>query len=79
MSDFLVSLIRTWVPAAVGAVIAYLVSLGVEFSQEEEGAIATAVVVLFVAVYYGLARALESRWPAFGYLLGVAKQPTYSE
>ena len=79
LSDFAVSLIRTWVPAAAGAVIAYFVSLGVDFSTEQEAAISSAVVVFFVAIYYWAARALESRWPAFGYLLGVAKTPSYPD
>ncbi len=79
MSDFVVSLIRTWVPAGVAAFVGYLTTVGVDYSAEAEAQLAGAAVALFAAVYYGLARALESRWPAFGYLLGVAKTPTYPE
>ena len=78
MSDFVISLIRTWVPTAVAGFVAYLTTLGVEYSAEAEQQLAAAVVLLVGAVYYGLVRVLENRWPVFGYLLGVAKTPVYT-
>ena len=78
MSDFVTSLIRTWVPAGVAAGVTYVVTLGVEFDPAAETQIAAAAVLVVTAVYYGVVRALENRWPAFGYLLGVAKAPTYN-
>lgn len=73
MGDFLTSLVRTWVPIAIG----YLVSLGVlpDDLSDEATAAATAAVI---ALYYALARLLERRWPAAGWLLGVPKTPTYT-
>jgi uncharacterized membrane protein (DUF441 family) len=78
-SNFLISLVRTWIPTGVGVVVAWLTAYGFELSQENEVAIAGGIVALVTALYYWGARALESRWPAFGYLLGVPKQPEYPE
>ena len=79
MSDFVVSLIRTWIPAGVAAAVGYFTTLGFEYSAEAEAQLAGVAVALFAAVYYWGARALESRWPAAGYLLGVAKAPSYPD
>ena len=72
MSDFLTSLIRTWVPILVG----YLVSLGLLPASLSDSATA-AFTALVIGVYYALVRVLETRWPAFGWLLGSPKKPTY--
>ena len=77
MSDFLISLVRTWIPTGVGVAVAWLSAYGLELSQENEVAIAGGIVALVSGLYYWGARALESRWPAFGILLGVKKQPPY--
>jgi hypothetical protein len=72
MTDFLTSLVRTYVPIVVG----YLVSLGLlpgDLSDEATAAATGAI----IAVYYALARLLEKKWPAFGWLLGIPKEPSY--
>lgn len=75
MSDYLVSLIRTWVPVAVGVAITWLgAQLGVDIDSTEAAAAVTGVVV---AVYYAVARILEDRWPQLGLLLGRASVPAY--
>lgn len=79
MSDFVISLIRTFVPTAVGAAIAWLVSLGVDIDLQTQQALAGALVTVCVTGYYALARFAEERWPQLGWLLGVAKQPVYNE
>lgn len=77
MNDLLVSLIRTWTPIAVGGVIAYLATKGVDVDPEIELQ-AVAVGTSFVsAIYYAVARLLESKWAVFGLLLGNRKEPTY--
>jgi len=78
LNDGVVSLIRTYVPLAVGVAVTYLAqTLGVVL-DEDTSAMASAVAVAVVtAVYYAAARALESRWPALGVLLGAAKTPAY--
>jgi uncharacterized membrane protein (DUF441 family) len=72
MNDTLVSLIRTWTPVVVGAVIAFFANRGFDIDINQNVVVAGAI-----AVYYALARALEKRWPVFGVLLGVPKEPAY--
>ena len=80
MSDFLISLIRTWVPYGVALVIGWLVSQGVideETGTEASAAISGGFVLLFGSVYYWLVRLIAKRWPAFEWLLGYKTPPTY--
>ena len=83
MSDYIVSLIRTTVPAAVGVVLSWLIELGLKYGvqvdiPEDFGAtFSGSIVVLCIAVYYGVIRALEEKWPIVGWLLGTAKKLTY--
>ncbi len=75
MSNFVISLIRTWVPVGVAAVAVWLVqTLGVEIDTE---AVTGTVIVVLTGVYYWVVRALESRFPWVGWFLGVPKEPTY--
>ncbi|CAM3433971.1 hypothetical protein [Stackebrandtia soli] len=78
MSDYLVSLIRTWVPVAVGSVAAWLTAHGVDLNTATTTALTTGGTAVAAAVYYAAARALERRWPAAGYLLGTKRPPTYT-
>lgn len=78
MSDYLVSLIRTYVPVAVGSALAWLAAtLGIVLDKDSSAALTAGFVGLAVAAYYTLVRLLERRWPAFGLLLGRREAPTY--
>jgi hypothetical protein len=77
MSDALTGLIRTWVPVAVGAFIAWLVTLGVELDPQTEAGLITGLTALAIAIYYSIVRLLEAKWPAVGILLGAPKAPFY--
>jgi hypothetical protein len=77
LSNNIVSLIRTYTPALIGLVAGWAVAKGLPVSTSAEVALTPVLSGAFIAVYYAGARYLESRWPAFGWLLGVAKQPTY--
>lgn len=74
--DSVVSIIRTVVPVVVGSAITWLAARGVDIDGQ---AVASAVTTIATAVYYGIVRAAESRWPRAGWLLGVARAPRYSE
>jgi hypothetical protein len=77
VNDTIVSLIRTWVPVAVGAVVAWVVrKLGWVTPDTTE--LATAFTAIVIAAYYALARWLEKKWPVLGVLLGIPKQPAYA-
>lgn len=77
MSNTIVSLIRTYVPVAVGAALAWLLTLGVQVDAEAQAGLVTGLTGVLIAAYYAVARALERRWPWVGYLLGVPAEPTY--
>ena len=78
MSDYLASLIRTGVPAAVGAALAWLATAGLDVAPDDRTAIAAGATAALTAVYYGTVRALEQRWPIVGVLLGRTTPPTYT-
>lgn len=79
MSDYAVSLIRTFVPAAVAALLTWLASRwGVVIDDTTSVQVTTGVTGLVLAVYYAAARAAESRWPAAGWLLGIPATPEYA-
>lgn len=80
MSVFIAGLIRTVVPAIVGALAAWLVSLGLELPEEAYTGLTAALGLLFTGVYYAVVRLIEERVPQVGWLLGLAKSPdSYSK
>lgn len=70
MNDLFVSLIRTYVPIAVGLALS---ALGLSDIEVDTAAITGAI----IAVYYLVARVLETRWPVTGILLGRQTPPQY--
>lgn len=77
MSDHFVSLIRTYVPAVVGVVIAWLATLGINVDTSASVALIVGITGLSTAIYYTAVRLVESRWPVLGILLGIARPPAY--
>lgn len=78
--DYLISLIRTAVPAAVGAALAWLASTaGIVLDAESGTALTAGVVALTAAAYYALIRLAEARWPWLGVLLGTPTTPKYEQ
>ncbi|GAA2450782.1 hypothetical protein GCM10010191_80990 [Actinomadura vinacea] len=83
MNDYVVSLIRTWVPVAVGAALTWLATKAGIVLDDDTSAMATTVAVGFVtATYYAAARAIEQKWPKVGRImlaLGLtgARTPAY--
>lgn len=74
MNDQLVALVRTVVPMVVGLLLAAAAKANIDI----DGAALNGVVdALVIGVYYVVVRQLEQRWPRFGVLLGIPKQPTY--
>jgi uncharacterized membrane protein YfcA len=77
MSDQITSYIRTIVPIAVGALVAYLVGKGINIPTEIIEPTTALLTALTAALYYIIVRKLEQKWPQLGVLLGVAKAPEY--
>jgi hypothetical protein len=80
MSVFIAGLIRTVVPAIVGALAAWFVSLGLQLPEDAYAGLTAALSFGFTALYYGVVRLIEERVPQVGWLLGLAKSPdSYSK
>lgn len=82
-NDFFISLIRTWIPIILGTALTWLaVHFGVVLDGDTSAALAVAAVGAVTAVYYLLARWVETRWPGLGRILlalGLTKtQPKYT-
>ena len=75
------SILRTVIPVAVGGILGWLASAGIEADPELESALVAAFTAAGTAIYYVAARVLEVHVsPKFGWLLGLAKSPDgYSE
>ena len=79
MNNFITSQIRTYVPIAVGAIVAYLLTLGIELDADTQAGLIVTLTGVLQAVYYFIARALERKFPQLSVLLGSSKQPIYKE
>ena len=80
MTNFLISLIRTYVPIAVGSVISFLVvQYGFVIDESITGQLVAGLTGLLIAGYYLLARLLERKFPQLGFLLGTSAVPVYVE
>lgn len=79
MSDAVVSLIRTWVPIGVGAVLTFLATrLGVVVDEETSTGLVVGATGVVSAAYYAAVRWAERRWPWLGALLGKRSEPMYA-
>jgi len=77
MNQFIIALIRTVVPAFVGALFGWLASVGLAIDAETQGVLILALVAFFTGLYYATVTWLASHWKWFGWLLGVAATPSY--
>jgi hypothetical protein len=71
-NDLLISLRRTLVPIAVGAVAAS--AFGSHIAPESLESVVGGIIS---GVYYGALRFIETKIPNAGFLLGAKKQPVY--
>lgn len=79
MTDQAPAFIRTYVPLVVGAAVTWAATRhGIVLDEATSQAATIAATGIASAVYYGLVRVLEARFPAFGVLLGYTAQPSYS-
>lgn len=75
MKTLVPSLIRTYVPVAVGALISWLLTLGVEVGADAKAGLIAGGTGVLIAAYYTLVRLAEQKWPWVSVLLGSSKQP----
>lgn len=78
--DFGRSLVRTYVPIGVGVVAgAIAAQLGVELGGATVEATAVGLTGFTGAAWYGLARLVEAKVPALGFLIGAPGEPVYDD
>lgn len=78
MSDIIPSYIRTYVPLAVSyGLVWFATEWGFVLDEASSLAAQTFATGVVFAVYYGIVRALERRWPWVGSFVGLPKAPTY--
>jgi len=69
------SIVRTFIPAVVGAVVTVLAKIG---AHVDSAALEVAASTIITGLYYAAVRVLEVKvGPKFGWLLGAPKAPTY--
>lgn len=77
LAQSVIAIIRTLVPTVVGTCIAWLAAHGLDLGANQE-LFTTALIAACTTGYYALVTLLERKvHPAFGWLLGAAKAPTY--
>lgn len=69
------SIVRTLVPLAVGQIVSFFATLGIELSEDQQAAFTTILGLVVSVAYYLLVRWLEQRFPKLGVLLGWAATP----
>lgn len=81
LNNQVISVIRTFVPVLVGQIITWLAVQGIiDTTGQISGLLISLLTVSFTTVYYIIARYLEMKFSAqFGWLLGYAKQPSYTK
>lgn len=77
MSNYVISLIRTWVPIAIGSVIAWLAAHGLNLDPSATGGFEVFLTGVLSGAWYALARLLEAKFPWLGVLLGVPAKLAY--
>lgn len=72
-----ISVIRTIVPLVVGLIVSGAARIGLGI---DEGIVSQLVTVVVTTLYYACVRLLEERvGPAWGWLVGYARVPRYSD
>lgn len=78
MNALVISYIRTGAALLAGVIATWLAThLNVVLDDNTQAMLAGLFTAVAGAVYYGVVRALESRWPKLGFLLGVPRTPDY--
>ena len=81
MSDFVISLVRTYVPMVVGFLVTWLVSVNVldpDTAVGVQAGLVSAGTAIISGAYYLLVRLLAEKWPSMGIFLGVNIAPKYN-
>jgi hypothetical protein len=76
--DLGASLVRTFVATAVGTLVAWAAkNAHIVIDGDTSAGLVQSFTATVIGIYYLVVRTLETKVPAFGWLLGLAKLPTY--
>ena len=76
--DLGASIARTFVATAVGTFVAWLAkNANFVIDENTSAGLVQSFTATVIGLYYIVVRTLETKVPAFGWLLGLAKLPTY--
>lgn len=79
MSDYIASIIRTWVPVVVGLAAGWLArEWGFVIDEDSQAQAVAMFSAAATGLWYALVRFVEQKFPQVGWLLGLAKAPTYT-
>lgn len=78
-STWFVSVLRTAVPAGIGAALAWVAGVGLDAGAEANAGLVTFGTGFSIVTYYALVRALEPKLPPWlrVLLIGANRQPDY--
>jgi hypothetical protein len=77
--DLAASILRSTVAAGVGTVLAAIARrTGIVVDEATGAGLVQGFTFIVIALYYIVVRGLETKIPAFGWLLGLAKLPNYA-
>lgn len=78
MTNYVSSVIRTWVPIIIGTAVAWLSAhAGFVLDESSQAGLIAATTGSAIGIYYAVVRWAEQKFPQIGWLLGLAKPPTY--
>lgn len=81
MTDLVRSLLRTYIPIAVGALASWLLTLGIDLDASAQAGLVIGLTAILQGAYYTLVRAIEPHLPdrLARILLGSAHPPVYGD
>lgn len=79
MQNLFTSIIRTFVPFLVGAIVTILASKGFDVPGEFQANLASFLTFSFGAIYYIAVRTLAKLFPKLEWLLGSPVKPVYED
>ena len=72
--DLVISVVRTFIPMLAGFLLTLALRAGIELDSAYAFGLADLIIT---SLYYIIFRSLETKWPAFGVLLGWKVPPVY--
>lgn len=80
LRDRFASIVRTGVPYLIGLGLTWLGrETGIVLDEDNSAELTAWAAFLAGTAYYAVVRWAEARWPRVGWLLGLARTPTYDK